>query len=81
MECKKDGCTNGAVPNRKGFCLSHYQVAMRKANNRPCSVEGCEKPHFAKGYCQGHYANNKRNGTPIAIQPHRQPAKKGGANA
>lgn len=27
-----------------------------------CSVEGCEKPHAAKGYCQMHYRRIRRNG-------------------
>lgn len=32
-------------------------------NERPkkgCSVEGCDRPHAAKGYCQNHYAKFKQ---------------------
>ena len=31
--------------------------------NRVCSVEGCERPHRAKGLCNTHYRRNKRTGT------------------
>ena len=31
---------------------------------RTCSVDGCEKPHKARSYCQGHYVRVQRNGDP-----------------
>lgn len=30
---------------------------------RPCAVEGCPRPHFAKGWCNTHYYRLRRNGT------------------
>jgi hypothetical protein len=34
---------------------------------RVCSIEGCNKKHYAKGYCQTHYIYFKRTGNPIFI--------------
>lgn len=30
-----------------------------------CSVKGCFNKYYAKGYCEKHYANNRRHGYPI----------------
>jgi hypothetical protein len=27
---------------------------------RPCSIEGCERPHHARGLCSRHYAQSRR---------------------
>jgi len=35
------------------------------ANNRYCTVDGCDKKYYAKNYCRNHYENNKRTGNPI----------------
>lgn len=29
-----------------------------------CSLNGCDKPHYAKGLCNGHYQRAKRTGDP-----------------
>ncbi len=31
-----------------------------------CSIDGCERPIFARGWCQRHYTAWKRNGNPLA---------------
>lgn len=36
------------------------------STNRTCSVEGCDKPHEAHGYCNMHYARWKKHGDPHA---------------
>lgn len=33
--------------------------------SRVCSIDGCESPHVAKGFCQLHYQRNYRTGSPI----------------
>lgn len=38
---------------------------------RVCSIEGCEKPHEAKGYCKSHYRSLKNHGDPLAVKPKR----------
>lgn len=35
------------------------------ANSRICVVDGCGKPHEARGYCQGHYVRWKTHGDPL----------------
>jgi 5-methylcytosine-specific restriction endonuclease McrA len=34
-----------------------------------CSVESCEKPHSAKGFCPKHYQRWKRHGDPTVLLP------------
>lgn len=31
-----------------------------------CSIEGCERRHYAKGWCQPHYNRNTKYGDPLA---------------
>jgi len=31
---------------------------------RTCDIQGCERPHEAKGYCHAHYTSYKRTGVP-----------------
>ncbi len=37
---------------------------MRK-EHETCTMEGCERPHKARGYCQTHYMQFKRGITPV----------------
>lgn len=53
----KIGITNMS-PNR----LSYRGWDKRPQQKRICSVEGCEKRYFAKGYCHKHYALYLRKG-------------------
>lgn len=43
------------------------------ADSRICSVEGCDKKHYGKGFCQRHYNSFNRNGDPLAAKPRRSP--------
>ena len=36
-------------------------------SKKPCSIEDCERPHYAKTYCRVHYARLIRNGTTDAL--------------
>lgn len=36
------------------------------ANSRICSIDNCDKPHYAKGFCQAHYERSRRHGDPLA---------------
>lgn len=33
--------------------------------SRPCNVDDCPKPHYAKGYCQQHYQRARVTGDPL----------------
>ena len=43
---------------------------------RICSVEGCDKKHFGKGYCNKHYINLKRHNNPLYVAPRYNHSKK-----
>lgn len=32
-----------------------------------CTIEGCEKPHLAKGYCSAHYNRVRKHGDPLRM--------------
>lgn len=36
---------------------------------RKCSLGNCSNKHYAKGFCEKHYANFRRTGNPIANRP------------
>jgi hypothetical protein len=42
------------------MCDAHYRRYAK--NDRHCSVDGCERVHYAKGFCQAHYTRAKKNG-------------------
>lgn len=35
-----------------------------------CAVEGCESKHYAKGYCEKHYAKKRKYGDPLHTKLH-----------
>jgi hypothetical protein len=35
-----------------------------------CKVEGCEKAYYAKGFCEMHYARQRKHGCPHFKKPH-----------
>ena len=39
------------------------------ANPRICTVAGCDNTHYARGWCQRHYASWRAHGDPLAAQP------------
>lgn len=66
MECKIEGCNKPVKVKLRQLCAGHYQVWAR--NNRiskECTYEGCTNSHYAKGYCQKHYAKLRLYGTPV----------------
>lgn len=36
-----------------------------------CSIEGCEQPHEARGWCSRHYDSWRAHGDPLALKYHR----------
>lgn len=35
--------------------------------NRTCSIDGCEKPHWGRGWCAMHWTRWKRHGDPLYV--------------
>lgn len=49
--------------------------SQRGGNTKPCSIEGCPKPHYALSWCRMHYARFDRHGSTdlkIKFQTHRE---------
>ena len=44
--------------NHGGIMMNIILVKQRFRLTMPCSVEGCERPSIAKGFCQAHYHQN-----------------------
>lgn len=55
---------------RSGRCKTCVKTInrLREANRPPCSMEDCEIPWFAKGYCQKHYRRYHIYGDPLALK-------------
>lgn len=40
-----------------------------------CTFEGCGRPYFCRGFCEGHYRHLKRYGEPRPLFQHRKPSE------
>ena len=74
-ECEKPTGHKGTA---RGWCQMHYNRWLR--NGDPlvrtmrvfatgCTVDGCLKPHEAKGLCSAHVTNLRRYGNPVHRKP------------
>lgn len=64
--CSRDDCDRGAYTRSFGdsgdaLCQKHYQQA-KKLEADPCSIDGCDKPQFAKTWCNAHYSRDRTHG-------------------
>ena len=75
--CVVEGCTDTGETNtlRQGMCNLHYiryrrygdptvQRALSPGTYTACSVEGCDRTHFTKGFCKAHHERILRTGEP-----------------
>lgn len=71
MRCTVRGCEE--VPRGKGLCAKHYaeQRWVRIAEH-PCSVEGCRRPLYMRGWCNAHYQRWNLHGHPAGGGPERR---------
>lgn len=44
-------------------CRLTSSIRSQKGNSKRCSLDGCDKPNYAKTYCRTHYTRLIRNGT------------------
>lgn len=49
-------------------------VRGARMGDRICSVEGCDRKHFGRGYCQLHYIRVRNHGSPGATRKRREPS-------
>lgn len=54
--------------------------AYKKANRKPCGIEGCSQPLYCKGMCVMHYTRARKRGTPGVAARERRPLGEGGIN-
>ena len=49
------------------YCRVGTAIKSQKAGNnkKSCSIEGCERLHYAKSWCRVHYSRWLRNGTTV----------------
>lgn len=59
VACREDGCDRHA--RTFGLCGRHYRAKLR-AERGPCSVDGCETPWHASGWCLTHYHRMRSHG-------------------
>lgn len=46
------------------YCKDCRRVSHRKSvqnNKKSCTIEGCVRPHYAKGICNAHYEKARRD--------------------
>lgn len=41
---------------------SDQMIRLQRIPKSDCALDECDEPHYAKGYCQNHYAQRKRRG-------------------
>ena len=74
--CVVDGCEKSNRSGKRGMCSMHAQRVARRGTTaepprrtRPkCSLDGCARPHVARGYCGPHYRRTVANGTPGPVE-------------
>ncbi len=49
------------------YCRNGAHLKSRLNNTKKCSLEGCDKTHYAKSYCRLHWANYNRHGHPFPV--------------
>lgn len=75
IACSIAGCDKltGMKGTARGWCSKHYNRWKRNGDpliktlrqvTLTCTVDGCVKPHDAKGLCTAHITNLRRHGAP-----------------
>lgn len=50
------------------MCGLHYARWRRANNSKRCLIDGCNRPHFGRGWCEMHYDRWRSNGDPLVAQ-------------
>jgi hypothetical protein len=73
--CSVEGCQDGGRISR-GLCKPHYDRARVRGTldehptlpPRSCTIDGCDEPHRANGYCNRHAHNYYLTGDPLSAK-------------
>lgn len=77
--CKEVACKKEVLA--KDLCQAHYALKRRTGSTQKtyvrgtCSLDDCDIPHLAKGYCSSHYYKWKHHGDPYWEQPKAPPKR------
>src|SRR5689334_4655358 len=79
LVCQFEGCNNTII-HAKGLCRKCYNRQYVSPNK--CSVEGCDNPLYANGYCNMHNLRAKKyNGEVGSAEPLKNAAGEGTLDA
>lgn len=81
--CTVEGCTRRRRTPGSKWCETHYGRWYKHGELGPagyvqapgprdgkCTIDGCDKPHEARGWCQMHYGRWRTHGDPlITVRP------------
>lgn len=63
------------LPRRvNGRERAHHRQTGDEMSERTCSIEGCNRAHYGRGYCTLHWNRWRRTGDPLMVRPHGAPA-------
>lgn len=90
MICSQPGCKEETKRPNGALCGMHQQRRLAgkpmdaprmnpwiRPQHRKCALDGCDRPHEAKGFCAMHWARVKRTGDPGPIGLTKAPAGTG----
>lgn len=71
---KRDNCACGALKEASArSCMDCYNASRAKS---VCSVDGCDRSHYGRGWCKLHYDRWQRHGDPLWTRPKSEPVIK-----
>jgi hypothetical protein len=78
--CGVESC-NKPTYGKKGYCRNHYKRLLKygyanepykymREHPETCTIDGCDRKWYCKGYCEVHYGYLMRNGDPLTTYLH-----------
>jgi len=52
---------------KRGYAARCITCSRARLASKPCSIEGCDSPVKARGWCKVHYGHWQRHGHPLAL--------------
>jgi len=75
VPCSVEDCNKERQTEVRGLCPMHDRrlrihgdVNIGRPPKRECTIQDCDRQHWAKGYCKKHYQANAIYGNPLATK-------------